>query len=369
MSSLILDSLEIDNFRTFRHLKIKRLASVNLIVGKNNVGKTSLLEALQLYVRRGSPYLVLDLLEARDEIPHFLRANAGEAEDYDESILAVKHLFYGHPDVTNQPQEIKIGPAAKTNEMLSLSVGWNGHENGENGLNGFDGYEMLDLSSLELLVQFGTHSKAAYPLHKYLRRKRLSRKKNISYVFIPQGGLNNIELEELWDNVTLRDLEKEVIKALRLIAPEVQALNFVKESRHSPERIPKAKIADQDEPIPLRSMGEGMKRLLGITLALVNAKDGMLLIDEVDSGLYHAVLPYIWHLIFEIAHRLNVQVFATTHSWDCIEAFQQAAQEQPNVEGLLFSLRNKRGKPGDVAAVLYDERRLAIATEQQIEVR
>ena len=113
-------------------------------------------------------------------------------------------------------------------------------------------------------------------------------------------------------------------------------------------------------------MGEGMNRMFGIALALVNAKDGMLLIDEVDTGLHYSVLPDLWKLIFEVAHRLNVQVFATSHSWDCIQAFQQAAEANKDEEGVLVRLENR--KEG-VGAVTFDESELAIVTREQIEVR
>ncbi len=68
MSNLILDSLEIRNFRGLRELRIEHLGRVNLIVGKNNVGKTSVLEALRLYAQPGSPDVVLNLLRTRDEL-------------------------------------------------------------------------------------------------------------------------------------------------------------------------------------------------------------------------------------------------------------------------------------------------------------
>lgn len=108
-----------------------------------------------------------------------------------------------------------------------------------------------------------------------------------------------------------------------------------------------------------------MQRVLGIALALVNAKDSMLLIDEFEDGLYTAILPDIWKLIFRIAERLNVQVFATTHSWECIEGFQQAAQESPQ-EGLLIRLQYKQN---EIAAILYDKEELSIVTRGRIEVR
>jgi AAA15 family ATPase/GTPase len=67
MGNLILDSLETRGFRCFRHLQIERLGRVNLIVGKNNVGKTAFLEALQLYARNGSPRLIKEFAGVRDE--------------------------------------------------------------------------------------------------------------------------------------------------------------------------------------------------------------------------------------------------------------------------------------------------------------
>ena len=121
-----------------------------------------------------------------------------------------------------------------------------------------------------------------------------------------------------------------------------------------------------DEPLPLRILGDGIMRTLEIVLALVNAKDGMLLIDEFENGIYYTVLPELWQLIFQLARRLNVQVFATTHDWECIEAFQKAAVEDKQDEGLLVRLSLKGD---DIVATLFDERRLASATRNRIEVR
>ncbi len=110
-----------------------------------------------------------------------------------------------------------------------------------------------------------------------------------------------------------------------------------------------------------------MNRLFGITLALVNSGDGVLVLDEIENGLHYSVLPEVWRFIFQVARRLNVQVFATTHSWDCIEAFQMAAAEDEQEEGVLVRLR--QNSKGDVEAIVFDERRLAIITRDQIEVR
>lgn len=109
-----------------------------------------------------------------------------------------------------------------------------------------------------------------------------------------------------------------------------------------------------------------MQRMFGIALALVNSRNGILLVDEIENGLHYSAQPDVWRLIFRLASRLNVQVFATTHSWDCIEAFQKAAQEDTQNAGLLIRLENKKGK---IIATLFDEQELGIATREQIEVR
>ena len=110
-----------------------------------------------------------------------------------------------------------------------------------------------------------------------------------------------------------------------------------------------------------------MVRLFAVILSLVNGRNGFVLLDELEDGLHFSLLPRLWKIIFDIARRLNVQVFATTHSWDCIEAFQKAAAEDDDPgSGVLVRLDNR---DGDVSATVFDERRLAIVTRDGIEVR
>jgi predicted ATPase len=90
-----------------------------------------------------------------------------------------------------------------------------------------------------------------------------------------------------------------------------------------------------------------------------------LLLDEIESGLHYTVQPEMWKLIFATAKRLNIQVFAATHSWDSITAFQQAVQTYPT-EGLLVRLERKNG---NITSTVFDERKLTIATRDDIEVR
>jgi AAA15 family ATPase/GTPase len=114
-------------------------------------------------------------------------------------------------------------------------------------------------------------------------------------------------------------------------------------------------------------MGDGMNRLLGITLALATARDGILLVDEIENGIHYSVQVDVWRAILHAAESLNVQVFATTHSWDCIRAFAAAASEFPNVYGMLHRL--EPSGDGNIATVGIGEEDLALIARQRIEVR
>ena len=108
-----------------------------------------------------------------------------------------------------------------------------------------------------------------------------------------------------------------------------------------------------------------MTRLLGIASALINCQSGILLIDEIESGLHYSIFPDVWKLIFQTAKELDIQVFVTTHSRDCVEAFAQAASESPE-DGMLVRLERYREK---IIAKSIAEDMLIDAVNYEVEVR
>ena len=384
MGNLILNSLEIRNFRGFRHLQIERLGRVNLIVGKNNVGKSSLLEAIQLFAERGSPMLIWTLLRARDENKYFSRVldeslysaprrSIEQTIDVEDQLLALKYLFYGRKDVREHLTPIQIEPNKSSEDTLSISIDWYVEQVDEDGrlrrqILNFEEYSTVDNPVPRFTIQVGKQ-KLDFPLNPspvLFSRLVKPELKEINNVSRAADGLTQSQISKLWDSISLTPLEKDVLAALRIIAPGAEGLSLVGEPSSARGRLPIIKIADIDDPLPLRSLGDGMQRMLGIALALVNARDGILLIDEIENGLHYAVQLELWQLIFQIAHRFNIQVFATTHSWDSIQAFQKAAVDDKQEEGILIRLSMKND---DIIATLFDERKLGIATREQIEVR
>ena len=371
---LVLDSLEIKNFRAFKHLRIEKLGRVNLIVGKNNVGKSSVLEALWLYAHNGGQRYIWQLLQQRNEgLPQRNEKTQADGDTMQKRLASLQNLFYGRGEFTQSINQIGIGLLDSKSQMLSITVRWYLEDINSEGetilkLLKSDEYASADNPKPRIVIKLGGQPGRSQPINptsSFTLRDTISQPYKAHSVFTAASGLQPEDIGDYWDNIALSYLETDVLTALNILAPNVEGVNLIGEGSRG-ERVAKVRLLGSTVPIPLRSLGEGMNRMFGIALALVNAKDGMLLIDEVDTGLHYSVLPDLWKLIFEVAHRLNVQVFATSHSWDCIEAFQSAAASNTEEEGILVRLEMQ---DGEVVPVTFDERMLSIATREHIEVR
>ncbi len=114
-------------------------------------------------------------------------------------------------------------------------------------------------------------------------------------------------------------------------------------------------------------MGDGMLRILSIALSLSQSQNGIVLIDEVENGLHFSVQEDVWRLIFRTARRLNVQVFVTTHSDECLAAATRAAYAEDAFEELR-GIRIDRHE-SEVSAAIYEGKDLGFALTNGFEVR
>ena len=122
--------------------------------------------------------------------------------------------------------------------------------------------------------------------------------------------------------------KKYVVEALRIIEPRVDRLNFLNENEFSNVRVPYVTLKDTGQRFRLSSMGDGINRVLSIILGLVNCKGGVFLLDEFETGLHYTVQTKLWEVIFMLSEKLNIQVFVTSHSRDCINSFVAANEKK-----------------------------------------
>jgi AAA15 family ATPase/GTPase len=290
------------NFRTFKEIKIEKLAKVNLFLGGNSVGKTALLEAFYLHLHQNKMEAIESLLVKKDEhLSH---------EDESSSIGSiVRHLFHKHQLPNFDDEGITLGEI-NANKLTKVTATINDEDD-----------EVLKVTKNKeteyALLRDDFNELYSYRRMRFMRRAHTIIAEKINLQFVHSSGTDNIV--KMWDNIALTSKENDVISALRIIEPNLSGIKFVEQDRRSRGRTAQANI--DGEIVPFKSMGDGINRILYIVLSMVNAQDGYLLIDEFENGLHYSVQEKVWKIIFSLAESLNVQVFATTHSSDCIEAF------------------------------------------------
>ena len=364
---LLLSDLQVSGFRAFDHLSIPRLGRVNVFVGPNSAGKSSLLEAMQLYASGGAPETIVNLLISRDELSP--RALELSEEDVEVLVPATTQLFFCR-DAGSPAPHFRIGPRGDAEQALTVERGWVVQQppGKPRFVSHLTNEDLLGGPTRALQVSIGERIRyeRVVPLQR-LRSfiREVPWEGVVPWTYVGANGLAGSEVAELWDRIALTDLEDEVLAALRILAP-VERLSLIGDFDGRGERIPVVKVPGFRRPVPLRTLGDGASRLLGLTLALVSARHGMLLVDEIENGLHVSVQDEVWRTIFSLAERLDVQVFATTHSWDAIVGFQYAANRS-TAEGVLYRL--ERRPDGSILPTAYSEKDAEIAARQQIEVR
>ena len=368
MSEPHLDSLEIKNFRCFEHLTIEKLGRVNLIVGKNSVGKTVLLEGLWLLQSSFCWPVIHKILYDRNELVRYAPENsmaASEANmvDAHEQIEALKSFFSGRPP--GKLTQIKGGGKGDC-EALVFSF-TTAQLITSHAISKDNFYFLIQPKHDSSSDWFRLRNIPTLPQKALLDHSIIDESKRFKTVYIPIAGLTWKATSTYWDDIALTDKEEDIISFLKVLDPTSKRFTFKGENIDNRVRYPVIKTDRFQEPVSLASMGEGIQRAFAMALAMSTASGGTLLIDEIEAGLYHQAQPNVWRAICKLAHKWNVQVFATTHSWDCVEAFQKAAVESDD-EAMLIRLQKKKSGDG-IVPVLYDKEDLTIVTEDNIEVR
>ena len=369
-NDLHLPNLTIRRFRGIQDVSIDRLGRVTLIAGKNGVGKTTVLDAVRTYAARGQHAVLASILGSREEFAGFSDEDGDEVVSPDWEAL----FFNRTKTPENQDSYIIIGPTGSSSFLRIEATPATEREAAEWGRS-FPGH----LSSKDgwmLRITFDGNEQATPPSSIRSVRSFIDISEQSEHppaIWCESLGpnvLDNNQIARLWDKVALTDDEGRALEALKLVfgatLERIAVIGDVQNLKSRLGRRAVVRIAGQKRPVPLRSLGDGAVRLFGVALALANSQGGFLLIDEAENGIHHTIQRDFWRMVLLTAEANNVQVFATTHSWDCVVGFAQAAVAAEGVDGALVRL--ERDGEG-IRAVEYSEEDLQVAAEQGIEVR
>ena len=374
---LHLPDLSIQGFRGIDDLSIPRLGRVTLLAGKNAVGKTTVLEAVRVFASRGDHAVLSDILTGRDEV------SVVEDEDgvpgYEPDWLA---LFHGRSFSSGTRFAIRSGGRDLVVKEGSVTT----EEEKRIGrllldIREIDYLRVLSVTfdekqwALPLLLEHDVSGYNTLSLRRSPWKRRVRSLLNeplppqLTCNSLGPGILTNSDLARFWDTVAPTSDAERATHALRLVLGEgVERVVVVGDGTigRRRERQAVVKQRNSNRSVPLKSFGDGALRLYGVALALAYSNNGVLLIDEVENGIHHSLQRDYWRMVLQAALRNNVQVLATTHSWDCVRGFAAEAAANDGVEGVLIRLdRDERS----VRAIEYSEEELAIAARQDIEVR
>ena len=312
----MLERVEIHNYRGLKHLKISNLNRINLIAGRNNTGKTTLLEAIFLLLGAGNPHLLINANVIRQNL-HIGTQNHATFNTnwkplffelmFDKDIkMFARHSLQGQMELgiscklsnsTKVPlhQPVLTTIATDINEwVLKTNFRLRGKKNSEGTLRLVGNELKLDQPERQLFSILGL-------------------------IITPREGNIDEDADRLQQLVRLKQTHL-LIDVLKIFEPNLRDIEVLFENRTPMIWVD----IGLSELVPLTVLGEGMMRTIRLILAMTTVRNGVVLVDEIENGFHYSLMPEVWRRIMKVSERFGTQIIATTHSRECVLAAQES---------------------------------------------
>lgn len=345
----LIQSVHIRNFKGLQNIQLDGVSRINVIGGNNNVGKSSVLEAIfLLYTALGRQLMIRQQLGLRNMVE---RA-AGQEKDW-------AMLVY---DMDEQRKiEIEVQSSSmKRSLTCEISSTDDSLMPDEAILPQLNNNPLSVMHILYQTDQGGIYQGDIFSNNQYVEKKREGNLQFPNVYILRSSVLTNHQINAL-ANLDQANQMGMVLGILRLIEPSIRGLSIL------PTGNGNEIYADVGLPrkLPLKMLGDGMGHVLSFILAMVIAKNGILLIDEIENGIYHQMQTKLWQQIDFLSQRFDCQVFATTHSYECLQALYQATESSKE----LSYFRLEKNREQEVFVEPYSREELGQALAMNWEVR
>ncbi len=317
MSEHFIKEIEIKNYKCFTDFKAQGFARVNLIGGKNNVGKTAFMEACYLKTHASS---IQNLLFAFSTIAK----NRDGINVYIKLAVSIEEILTSNGNFIIDDINYKVN-----NELYKSVV-----------------VQSKNIAKIE--IDFS---------------KKLSFLKKDNIVFLTTVGFLNEELKSIYKAVQLKDKDEILNKFLQDFDMNIEKFKII-------DDIPYLKVATNKEHKKYRELkefGDGIKLIISVISSIYATNNGTLFIDEIESGIHYSKLDMFWRAVLRTSKEQNVQIFATTHSKECIESYARVAKELED-EDISF-IEFARNKDNEIKVMSYKYKWLQDEIEQEHEIR
>lgn len=372
----MISSIRIEGFRRFDLFELENLGRINLIMGANNCGKTTVLEAVHLLTSRASRGALIQAIWRRDRgtvpIPRAHRTN------YSGSVTS---LFCGH--ICKEDTTFKLYSSGLESRAYLTARITDSDQERHQDIQESDGADPGMTLILEGVPEpFVTHipiSSAGDTTKGQLnwssRRMHWKYLKNgPKTISLTPTELSPFELNAMWSDIVLTPDEEQVTRTLgsldsgieRIVARIPSGVYQDTDLGHAEFLVKHKQFPDR---VPIESFGSGMWRLLSLATAVSYCQNGTLLVDEIDNGLDTTAQSIMWRMLLSIAEEADVQIFATTHNLDCVNTLAEEAcnasvdsNEKPAV--VFHRIESGRQEP-----VQFSPIHVRIADKHSLEVR
>ena len=371
----MITQLDIHNFRGLEDVRLPRLSRINLISGRNGVGKTSVLEAVYLISAPQAHDPITAINDVRGVSPPSIDDFYTDVfSDFDNKRTINISAKYG--------QENKLGVLRIfMRDRIDRSIP-RGNSTGRSGsiLGGVDltssQFEVVfdrtqpDGSEMETTAWLSSRLQAGRPIGEPEDRIEVHApptdhiRVNPVYYLAPAGLRSQAIWASLFGQLQRDGSDGDIIDLLRTIEPRIQGIVPIT-SRSGV--VVHAKVNGMRQAMPLTLIGEGLNRVFQLAVLARSAQGGVLLIDEIENGLHFRSLPQMFSNLYELATLFDVQVFAVTHSDECVESARTAIGTTELRE--LSYYRLDRTKNGVIKAFHFDIDKLDRAHASHMEVR
>ena len=347
----MIENLHIQHFRGIRNCRLENLKQFNLFLGKNNCGKSSVLDALFLFSNGNNPALGLRINNIRNYIGNFRDTVSLNFYGLDTSCPIVFEGYYDGKRCQqeihfqeNVPTTIDLSPASP-NEKLKKNYCLEIRSQQEGGVVSKSSISVFDDNIKNAAV-------TADSIYKEIR----------TYYMPPIVPYK--DMLEAYSIILKNKEEQRIINMLQQIEPTIKDMVVVE--NHIMVDVGLSKR------IPIEVMGDGIKKIFSIILNIYQSQDGLLLLDEVDNGLYYSSMPVMWQAILYAAHEYNTQVCVTTHNIDSLLSLNQVLNEdsfQPFQDEISIYTLRKDTSSGTLHTLHSNYAQFSHLTEQNIEMR
>jgi len=343
----MLTSIHIQGFKGFKDTLIAPIRKVNLILGGQNVGKTSLLEAV---------YLGVSDIGNFQQLPTLFRVAEGrDSQRYLKSVLGSHKKWI--IDLTDDKAKVLRTASSLDSESSPKDF--------------FDLNDInIDNEKVTRLIK-GKNISVSFVTTEESKKKNLVSpywaSKEVSFVNPLAVSIhlpNQLAVAQLFDKTIITRKKTILLEMLRRIEPRLEDMHSL--SPDGEQRI-YVELEGDGDALPLPQLGHGFSRLVYLYCSLLMTDAKLALIDEVENGIHYSSLPTLFQGIQDIAVNNNVQTLMTTHSWDCIRAAYKTFADAGNLQD--FQLIRFERDEGNVRAVVINDEMLETVMEAGYEVR